>query len=586
MIDSEQYCEEVENTLYFDIANPKLWFPRPYGEQPLYTLKITVESNVYEQKFGIRTVKILQLRDTDENVIRKCKELQKTESGSVWDLNEEYSCFILIINGIRIFCTGANWVPCEPFPSAETDEKITKNLELAAESGMNMVRVWGGGIFEKPHFYDECDRLGILVTQDFLMACGVYPENDQEFQNQLRKEAEYAAILLRNHPSFVWWTGDNENAVEGDDTMRAYKGRTSARKIIAPILEKLDYNRPFLYSSPYGGKRYSSKTVGTTHNTHYFCHIMPYFLRDDLSDYREYWEEFTARFIAEEGVMGAVCQKSLDEFISKENQSAHEMWLHHTKNNPDFQRDLIDIMNDFTIKLFGKFKDWDDEYFKMRYLQYEWIRYTLGIARSNLWFNSGMIYWMLNDCWPASMGWAIIDYYNRPKSGYYAVKQYGKQASVYVKNEGGEYRVYVSGISVESIQCELSVFILDLKTNRRTNLYEESLNVCSESVCRPFTLELGEDEILIAEIQTQEGMVRNWYRKGAPNLRKSQKVQYSLTEDGIEVWADEYVHVVEIDSELCLEDNYFSLLPGEKRFIHLDGNESKDLISVLGYTFE
>lgn len=135
-----------------------------------------------------------------------------------------------VINNKKIFCIGANWVPCEPFPSAETSSKISEILTLAANAGINMIRVWGGGIFEQQHFYDECDRLGLMVTQDFMMACGNYPENDEAFLNQLSKEAEYAAIALRNHQSLVWWTGDDENAVIGNDSMCDYPGRIASHK--------------------------------------------------------------------------------------------------------------------------------------------------------------------------------------------------------------------------------------------------------------------------------------------------------------------------------------------------------------------
>ena len=408
---AEHYCEERQNIIYFDLENPQLWYPHPYGEQPLYTLKITVGNQMSEQRFGIRTVKILQLKDTEKRVIEKCKELQQTESGREWDWNEEFSGFILLINGMKIFCTGANWVPCEPFPSAESEEKMTGILEKAVSAGINMVRVWGGGLFEKQYFYDECDRLGILVTQDFLMACGTYPEKEPEFQKHLEKEAEFAALYLRNHPSLVWWTGDNENAVEGCDTDSNYPGRISARKIIAPVLERLDYNRVFLFSSPYGGKKYASKTVGTTHNTQFLGNIFQYVHEEEIADYREYWKGYIARFIAEEPSMGAIGKESLGEFISEENQECYDMWLHHTKTNPALGRELLDIIVEFAQKLFGSDKDWENKYFKLRYLQYEWIRFTLGSARSNAWFNSGIVYWMLNDCWPAVIGWSVLDLY-------------------------------------------------------------------------------------------------------------------------------------------------------------------------------
>lgn len=588
---TEQWCQERDSILYFDIEDPQLWYPQPYGEQPLYTLKITVEEQVFSQKFGIRTIKILQIKDRDEKNISKCKMLQVSASGEVWDQNEEYFGFILVINGTRIYCTGANWVPCEPFPSAETDQKITGILEMALKSGINMIRVWGGGLFEKQHFYDECDRLGIMVTQDFLMACGTYPEKDEEFQRQLEKEAEFAAIYLRNHPCLVWWTGDNENAVRGCDTDTDYKGRTSARKVIAPVLERLDYNRAFLFSSPYGGKNYASKTVGTTHNTQFLGYAFDYIGREDISDYREYWKEYGARFIAEEPCMGAICKESLNSFISPENQKRYDMWLYHTKTNPSLKEELMDTVIGFAENLFGAHKDWEDKYFKLRYLEYEWIRITLGNARSNLWFNSGIIYWMLNDCWPAAIGWSIIDYYNRPKAGYYAMKSCGQSVSAYIEKTEDCYLVHVSNILEANNKSEicLKVTVFDLLTGKTCILSEEIFEgdiTQTEAKCN---ISLNDNEILIAEVRSGKVFQRTWYKEGIPRLEKAEGVSFEVCKEGIEISAEGYVHVVEIEGACGLSDNYFSLLPGEKRLIYCVQAEQKQgigqKISVNGYSF-
>lgn len=583
----EHYSQEQESILYFDIEEPKLWYPRPYGEQPLYTLRICVGEQTVCQKFGIRTVKILQLQDKEEAVINKCKKLQDTVSGKGWDQNEEYSGFILIINGVKIYCTGANWVPCEPFPSAEREAKMTEILEKAADAGLNMLRIWGGGLFEKQHLYEECDRLGILVTQDFLMACGTYPEDEVWFQEQLKKEAEFAALYLRNHPSLVWWTGDNENAVAGCDTDENYQGRISARKIIAPVLEKLDHNRVFLFSSPYGGKRYASKTVGTTHNTQFLGDIFEYTAREELSDYREYWKEYTARFIAEEPSLGAVCKKSLSAFISEENQEQYDMWLHHTKTNPALSRELMDIIVDFAEKLFGPYRDWEDRYFKLRYLQYEWVRFTLGYARSYLWFNSGIIYWMLNDCWPAAIGWSFIDYYNRPKAGYYAMKAFAKPLAMYMEKTDHGYQVNISDIleSQTKADMQLKVNLLHLKDGKSCPVLEKQLSGEMTQYHVELDAALQKDEILIAELKCGEEVLRTWYKEGLPVLAKTDAIRYKVTEAGIEVWADTYVHAVEVDCGGYLSDNYFSLLPGEKRVLSYEPAEEGEQVSVQGYTF-
>ena len=138
--------------------------------------------------------------------------MQKLSHISQTDFNEEYFGFQVLVNGYPIFCKGANWVPCEPFPSAVTDEKCKELLQLAAEAHLTMLRVWGGGLIESETFYSTCDKLGLLVIQDFQMACGEYPEDQQDFLETLRKEGAYAAKRIRNHPSLAWWTGDNENS--------------------------------------------------------------------------------------------------------------------------------------------------------------------------------------------------------------------------------------------------------------------------------------------------------------------------------------------------------------------------------------
>ena len=161
-----------------DIPDPKLWYPSGYGDQPLYTLTCAVygrEGTLTAEKkqvFGIRTAVILETEDAPGSEwAKKAIRLKQYDHLREWDRNEGSSRFCLLVNGKEIFCQGANWVPCEPFPSAETPEKIRRLVELARIGGVNMLRVWGGGIFENDALYTACDEAGILVTQDFLMAC-------------------------------------------------------------------------------------------------------------------------------------------------------------------------------------------------------------------------------------------------------------------------------------------------------------------------------------------------------------------------------------------------------------------------------
>ncbi len=176
------------------VKTPNLWFPWNIGKPTLYALKVILLVNnkiegTKEVTFGFRKVKVLQ------------------EKISV---NEGRS-FTFEINGTKIFAKGANWVPCDTILARANREKYTKLISYAKELGINMLRVWGGGIYESPYFYDLCDKLGIMVWQDFMFACGYYPDDKCEFVSEVKKEAEIVVKKLRNHPSIVLWCGNNEN---------------------------------------------------------------------------------------------------------------------------------------------------------------------------------------------------------------------------------------------------------------------------------------------------------------------------------------------------------------------------------------
>ena len=473
------YTEEPYFKHYINIRNAELWYPLGYGDQPIYTLSICGR----EYKFGIRTAVIEELPDeVGSAYYNKCLELKETVSGREYDKTENVSGFRLIINGTPIMCKGANWVPSEPFPSFESDEKITAILSLAREAGVNMLRVWGGGIFEKEHFYDECDRLGILLSQDFLMACGHYPEKEESFLSHVRAEVEFAARELRNHPALVWWSGDNENAAFGFDDAEDYWGRNVIHKAIMPMLNKHDPRRRFLLSSPYGGNVYACRTSGTTHNTQSLGFTFPYVFDTDMVDYKEYFRAMPARFMAEEPTMGATSLPSLRKFMTDSDiYDTDEMWEYHTKPNPTLPFTLFEFLNTFTHKVLGEYKDGFDRFFKLKYAQYEWVRVTLENARRNRGFMNGMIYWMWNDCWPASSGWSFVDYYCLPKASYYSFKRAASDLIVSI-DKTDTYDIYVCNDSLTEKRVSLSISYV--KDGKRFELGSINASVLQDEDCR------------------------------------------------------------------------------------------------------
>lgn len=571
------------------IENADLWYPSGYGEQPLYTLVVSCDDKIiHSEKFGIRTVKILQEFDEEGSyAYNRCLELKETPFDKVYDRNEEFSSFTLVVNGKRILCMGANWVPCEPYDKGGNEEKISKILRLSKDMGVNMIRVWGGGTFECQHFYDECSRLGIMVTQDFLMACGHYPEKEEWFINELRKEAEYAAKLIRNKACLMWWSGDNENATGGSDTMEDYTGRSSAVYGIHPVLMKLDPMRDFLPSSPYGGQLYASNTAGTTHNTNHLCDIFAYLEKDDLSDYKDAFKTLSARFIAEEPTFGAISTYSSRKFMTDEDIYGEDGNIreYHTKSNPDLAKSLYEYLLLLAEKILGKFESGRDRDFKLKYIQFENVRNSLEQLRRERWFQSGDIFWQLNDCWPAYAGWSFIDYYNMPKASYYSFKRSTKPALCMIDKEDDEYSVLVANDGNEDAALEINVYSLNTKTGEKREIYTGTAFALVGTTVRVFSFEKSDDSIIIAETEND----RAFYKDGDLKIEKCD-VKYILDEVNktITFKADKYIHAVEVEGSLVLDDNYFSLLPNEERTVsYALAEEGKALeLSVQAYTLK
>ncbi len=573
------YCKEPLLREYIDVLAPCLWMPNGYGEQPLYELQVSVGGRVDRmQSFGIVKARVLEAPDRPGSEYdRRCRELQKC-AGKEYDSNEAFSGFQLLVNGCPVMCKGANWVPSEPFPSSETPERIAEILRMAKEAGVNMIRVWGGGIFEQDCFYDTCDRLGLMVTQDFLMACGHYPEEEEAFLEALRREAAYAARKLRNHPCLMWWTGDNENAIRGHDRQPDFQGRTAALQAIGPVLHRYDPQRRFFASSPYGGTCYASKTKGTTHNTQFMGDLLA--CCADLDDYKAYLKEYTARFIAEEPIFGAAEATSLRAFMTDADIcEGDDMWRCHTKTNPGLEIELFDYVQGFAANLFGAFRDGRDRLIKLQYLQYEWVRVTLENARRNQGFCNGLIYWMLNDCWPAASGWSIIDYYLRPKAGYYAFKRCAQGVMVSVDAVDGQLQIYVCNDTAKAQTVDLQVSILAKADNIRRPMGESTATVApyESRIVATFSADVlqGRD-ILLCRIEGEGVSDRTFYQFGHPYLTPAEGLHVErIAPDRVRLTADRYIHAVHLEGDCVFADNYFPLWAGESREIGISDTQAK-----------
>ena len=395
-------CTKKFGYFLFSIKNPKLWFPYGYGEPNIYdgTLRIyRGDDLVHEESFhfGIRTVELER-----ENALMGKK-----------------GQFRFLINGVEILCKGSNWVPMDAFHCRDA-ERYEKALALVKDIGCNILRCWGGNVYEDHAFFDFCDRNGIMVWQDFAMACVSYPETE-EFKQALAKEATAVIRKLRMHPSLILWAGDNEV----DACVRLYDPSTNTltRRILADCVEQNDLGRPYLPSSPYISPEEHeagamSQRIGTP------------LVEDHLWGPRDYFKsEFyrgsAARFVSEAGYHGCPSMKSIRKFITPDR-----VWPYH--NNPEWILHSSDqkgndsrvmLMEKQVRQLFGEIPT-DPELYVLasQISQAEAKKYFIERIRVGRPHKTGIIWWNLLDGWP-QMSDAVVDYYYEKKLAYWYIKR-------------------------------------------------------------------------------------------------------------------------------------------------------------------
>ena len=575
-----------------DIPSPELWYPSGYGEQPLYSFKASTDSSRYETKLGIRTIRIINHKDAKgtEYYNRAC-EATKSEIAGPRTADDNFFGFKVVVNEKEIFCRGANWVPCDPFASEESDEKIKTLIKSARDMGANMLRVWGGGLFERAVFFDECDKQGILICHDFLMACGQYPEKEEWFITELLLESEYAVKFMRNHPCLAWFHGDNENAEQGSDTLPDYMGRSSALDGIYPSVYKYSKNIPFLASSPWGGDRFSSITSGTSHNTNFLGETFRYMYEDECLDYKEFLAQFTSRFVSEEPSFGAICRESMLEFMTEDDLLGDDESIlkYHSKTNPGLPTHIYDDIRAFAEKVLGDFRDGEDRYFKMKYIQCEWVRLTQELALRNLGYTNGIIYWMFNDCWPASLGWAFVDYYKRRKPAYYTFKRLTTPVVESFDVDGKT--LVISNTSDDSDTAFVSVVALDMKDGFKeiarldTGVFVDPYSAQSIDVSELYT---GENVLLVCDVICADNLYRSYYKSGKLEIERDDSFEIvSSTDNSITVRANKYLQVVELSGDYVFSDNYFTMLEGEKVTVAFERfSEKANGVKVTTYTLK
>jgi beta-mannosidase len=412
-VETELVLRGEGGVAYFSVDQPRLWWTHDLGQPSLYQLTVTLAEGETQldqdtRWVGIRTLVLDQSPDPDERGTR---------------------FFRFILNGVPIFAKGADWIPCDSFVGAIGNERYTTLLEMARDANMTMLRVWGGGIYEHEQFYRECDRLGLLVWQDFMFACAMYPEDDPDFRGEVDAEARYQVRRLRSHACLALWCGNNENQwlherYNWDQPSLPAYGAVYYDSILPRAVAELDGRTPYWPGSPYGGDDYNSRAEGNVHNWDVWHGNSPRRFgeqprRDNSPEgvsYRRYAEDL-GRFVSEFGMHAAPLAQTLWRVIPDDERYQHSPAMDwHNKDNPKNKGDNL------LLATTGLPADLDQYILFSQMAQAEGLKFGIEHYRRRTPHCSGALVWQLDDCWPV-LSWSVVDYYGFPKPSYFFLKR-------------------------------------------------------------------------------------------------------------------------------------------------------------------
>ncbi|MFA3784099.1 glycoside hydrolase family 2 protein [Melioribacteraceae bacterium 4301-Me] len=560
----EKIVETVdgENRIRLEIEKPLLWMPNGYGNQHLYNLEIQIidESNKVinsiSKKVGIRTI-----------------ELQLKENGK--------DTFRFIVNGKRIFAKGVNWIPADAFLPRVTEDKYRKILLYAKDANMNFIRVWGGGIYENDIFYELCDELGLLVWQDFMFACGAYPEHE-EFIDNVKEEIYYNVKRLQYHPSIAIWCGNNENEwiwyQQQKISYRLMPGYKIYSKIIPEILSELDPHRPYWESSPFGfDGDPNSQSSGNRHQWDIWSRWI---------DYNEVVHD-NSLFVTEFGFQGPANKITFEKYIPKQERKIHsEVFEFHNKQieGPERVTRFLSAHLPLSTK-------WDEYIYLAQLNQGLALKTCLEYWRFNQPQTNGSIIWQINDTWPVT-SWSLIDSELKPKLAYYFVKNSFAPVIIRLNYQTclrtNENELKIIGLNQTSQKFSgyVELLTLDSKTGEILNKKKFNAEIPKESklVIKLIEKKFNSTNILIATLFDKKGnkiyrthfCFKEWKHLKLPKAKINLKLINNNNEQALIITTNKAAFFVDVIADNAIFSNRgMILLPREKCELKIEPKRNK-----------
>ncbi len=550
------------------ILNPSLWMPHGWGEATLYDFKTEVRKaggQVIDQvscRSGLRTVRVVNEEDKDGK------------------------SFYFEVNGIPLFAKGANYIPSDIILNNVKEEDYRRLFRNVKAANMNMIRIWGGGIYEEDYFYQLADENGILVWQDFMFACTSYP-SDPAFLNLVEQEAHYNIRRLRNHASIAMWCGNNEiiEAIKywGWDkkfSKEVHQGMfTGYNKLFRTLLpnkvKELDPDRFYLHSSPDSANwgRPESWGWGDSHYWGVWYGVQPF----EVLDTR------LPRFMSEFGFQAFPEMKVISTFAEPKDYALEsDVMKAHQKSSTG--NSIIRTYMDMYYHVPEKFEDF---VYVGLVLQGQGMRHGMEAHRRNRPYCMGTLYWQLNDSWPV-VSWSSVDYFGNWKALHYQAQRAFSPLLVNAIEEKGKLNFYLisdelndrNNLTLESRMVDFSGKVLKKEVRKVNMKANSSTCVWEQDSASAATAQQRTDALLLLTLKDSKGKVLDkqtfYFEKpkalNLPETTVKQKVKYmdgacevTLTSDKLA--KDLFIEIPVQGAQFT--DNFFDLLPGETKTIRI-----------------
>lgn len=570
-------CKQGRQTfnIPFNINNPERWWPNGLGDQIIYDVLVQVEQDdrILDRKYhgiGLRTIEVGQPDDPDG-----------MGKG-----------FYFKVNGRPVFAKGANYIPNDLFLPRVSDKTYESMLGSAREANMNMIRVWGGGIYENDYFYQLCDKLGLMVWQDFMFACSMYP-GDVSFLENVRQEAIDNVKRLRNHASIALWCGNNEiETAWGEYEENAGWGwkqqyDTDQRKAIWSDYEKVFHNilpevvnefasgTFYWKSSPTAGDRMLSNYQSRSGDMHYWG---VWHAKHPFTDF----DRYVGRFMSEYGFQSFPVFSSVKKYTTEEDWHIEsEVMSSHQRSGIGNLRIKEYMEQDYLVP-----DNFEELLYVGQLLQGNGIRYAIEAHRKNMPYCMGSLYWQLNDCWPVA-SWSGIDYYGNWKALHYNAKDAFKNEILSIWKEEDKIKIYAISDLEENREVRISCQLQDFSGKE---LWKEERKFSLKGNRSEVVFEINEIDLLgghpktrvllVVRLEDQSGNLidRALFEFMPPKDLILQKPALHSSWSGniLSLSTDTYTKGIYLElpvSEGRFSDNFFDLLPGEKKVVSWIGQD-------------